>query len=165
MYTVNYELSCELAAEYPSAFKPNHCYENVFELVCTYEPGTEQKVLFCYVMSGGLYLRHAFCVVDGQIVEPLQHIREEMDVSSIVPVRELSVMEYEKLIIKDRRYDLFPSLYKKEIDIFNRDERLRDGLNPIDLSGLVTVAAKSPKDMMRILDEVSQGKGINIAAE
>lgn len=118
------------------------------------------RILFCYAFNKYFYYRHVFCVFQGEIIEPLEHIAQEIDIHRIITIKELSADEYYALIAADERYDLFPSLYNDEVQIFNDNKALMHELNPVDMNALVFPQAKTQENYLQLLADVQAGKGI-----
>lgn len=163
----NRELSEWAAKEYGHLFEIKGCYENVFRLatdVPELRPVSQLNILFCYMLgAGGFHYRHAFCLYDGQIVEPLLHLNmAEKNLDAIVPIKQMDMKEYHRLLLADGRYDLWNALQADGIQAFNAN---RMELNPVDLADIVSNVAKNSDDFLRIMHNAMNGQGIPFAGE
>lgn len=100
MYAYDPQLSIQLAKNHPELFEMRACYNNVYNMVMQHleelTPREKLRILFCYRKGNGdEYYRHAFCLFDGKLVEPLLYLdMSDYNRRSIVPIREMSVSEY-----------------------------------------------------------------------
>ena len=160
---LNEEISKFLEEHYGNLFEIHGCYENVFKIITGDVPELSQKdmkALFCYAYNGIYYYRHAFCMLEGEIIEPLGNVREELEVSKLIPISELMFKEYTALILKDKLYDLSLSLFPQEIKIINENKRQMAKINPVDANNIVARFAKTADDALLILHSLLSGTGI-----
>lgn len=160
----NHELSEWAASKYKHLFEVKQCYENVFRLateVPELQPQSKLSILFCYMPgAAGFHYRHAFCLYDAQIVEPLLHLNmETKNLNDIVPIKLMDTHEYFRLLISDGRYDLWKALRDDGIRAFNSSSMI---LNPVDLSDLVSSVIKSSDEFLLVMHSAMNGKGIYI---
>lgn len=141
MYAYNPQLSVLLSQKYSSKFQERACYDNVYQLITDYfeelQPSSKLRVLFCYRLgSDDIYYRHVFCVFDGQLVEPLLYLdMSDYNRERIVPVKELSYLEYLNLLVKDEQTSLRDSLYQDELEAV-RNSGIFRSMGAYDLSQL-----------------------------
>lgn len=79
MYAYDPQLSIQLAKNHPELFEMRACYNNVYNMVMQHleelTPWEKLRILFCYRKGNGdEYYRHAFCLFDGKLVEPLLYL-------------------------------------------------------------------------------------------
>ena len=79
MYAYDPQLSIQLAKNHPELFEMRACYNNVYNMVMQHleelTPREKLRILFCYRKGNGdEYYRHAFCLFDGKLVEPLLYL-------------------------------------------------------------------------------------------
>lgn len=118
------------------------------------------KALFCYAYNGIFYYRHAFCMLEGEIIEPLKNVREGLELNKLIPICELTFKEYADLILKDKKYDLSLSLFSQEMKVINENKEEMAKINPIDANAIVTRLTKTADDALLILQNLLSGKGI-----
>jgi len=164
MFQYSQELSEKIADKYKHLFEIKGCYENVFKLVNEVEelkPFSKLSVLFCYMPgAAGFYYRHAFCLYNNMIVEPLLHLNmKEKNLDDIVPIKLMAANEYIDLLLADGRYDLASVLKDDDIRAYNGSEI---PLNPVDLSDLVSSVTKSPDEFLLVMHSAMNGNGIYI---
>lgn len=124
-------------------------------------PLSSASALFCYACNvDDIYYRHAFCIFNGHIIEPLPHIAKGLRVERIIPIRDVKANEYFTHAVKDERFDLFPSLLQDEIAAFNENEILATHLNPVDMGELVRTVANTIDDYHRIMSGIQAGQGL-----
>ena len=162
--TLNLEVSKLIAERYSDLFQAKSCYENVYKLLTEdfpeLSPQKDLRVLFCYAHNGAFYYRHAFAVFQEEIIEPLENIRIGLDASKMIVICELSFKEYIGLTLKDKRFDLFPSLFQKELKLIDENKTQMTGLNPIDLCEIVRKLTKNANDSLTIVNSIHGGYGI-----
>lgn len=157
-------LSEKIAHKYARLFEKRQCYENVFKLVTgnieELKPPSKLSVLFCYIPgAAGLYYRHALCLYNNRIVEPLLYLNmEEKDPADIVPIRLMTEREYLDLILADGKYDLSDVLRDDDIRAFNSSSI---PLNPVDLSNMVASVTTSANEFLLVMHSAMNGKGIH----
>lgn len=168
---INTKLSERIANKYSDMFRIKGCYENVFQMIsrCLPEltPRDEVRVLYCYAYNGmySFYFRHAFCVLNDEIIEPLPNIREKVAADRTIPICELTIEEYSNLLLRDKRYDLFPSLLSQEVRAINKNKELAAALNPVDMSEIVGRLADNAGEFALIFQSILDGKGISPALQ
>ena len=153
------QLSEKIAREYRRLIEEHHCYENVYNMVTEsideLKPPSKLSILFCYRQGEDKrYYRHAFCLYDGKIVEPLLY--DDMDeehLSTIIPIRHMSVPEYLEMIEHDGTYGLKDVLYKDDLHVVDENGIFRR-LGLLDLSNLYRELESEPN--MSELDEVAE---------
>lgn len=105
-----------------------------------------------------VYVRHAFCLYDGALIEPLARLDvEHLDLERIVPIRKLDYDEYLDALVKDGYYDLAQTLLPDEIHAINNGGFIP---NLFDLSDLVNRIARTSQDFIAIWESVTSGAGI-----
>lgn len=120
MYAYDPQLSIQLAKNHPELFEMRACYNNVYNKVMQHleelTPWEKLRILFCYRKGNGdEYYRHAFCLFDGKLVEPLLYLdMSDYNRPSIVPIREMSVSEYLDLLCLERETPLRTVLQEEE---------------------------------------------------
>ena len=142
---LNEEISKFLEEHYGNLFEIHGCYENVFKIITGDVPELSQKdmkALFCYAYNGIYYYRHAFCMLEGEIIEPLGNVRESLKLDELISICELMFKEYTALILKDKLYNLSLSLFPQEIKIINENKKQMAKINPVDANAIVTRLAK-----------------------
>lgn len=159
------ELSNVISRDYKALFEVNRCYENVYRLmtedISAVPSHRITSTMFCYACNeDGIYYRHAFCLINDRIIEPLPHITHGLIVAGIIQIKNLTPSEYFTLAVKDERYDLFPSILQDEILAFNTHPILTTMLNPIDMGELVREVSPTITDYHRIMRDVQAGRGI-----
>lgn len=158
-YKFNRELSEKLSKKYARKIKQRQCYENVYILVSDRIPeliGKKVSVLFCFMPSKrmvGMYFRHAFMVVDGEIIEPLSYIdMDELD--KLVPIVEWDFWKYNEALLEDGKFDCWSILFEKEVAVLNESKII---LNPIEMSSMVNRVAQTSEMALRLLTAASNG--------
>lgn len=159
-------LSKSIHKRYPMLFRTKQCYQNVYHLLTSPIPEVQDSnklsALFCFVphqTAPDMYFRHAFCVYDDAIIEPLPRFDLNEDIlRSIVQIRHLPMEDYFDLLLKDKIYDLGMSLLEDELHVLNSNQI---NLNPVDLGYVVERCATNQADALRIFNEYASGKGIN----
>lgn len=168
MFQYSQSLSERIANKYGHLFEKRQCYENVFKLatsnITELNPSSKLSILFCYMPGAAdFHYRHAFCLYDGMIVEPLLHLNmQDKDLNSIVPIRLINMQEYYSLLVADGRYDLWNVLLKDNIQAFNNS---KINLNPVDLTDLVSCVTKSSDEFLHVMQSAMTGKGIHTLIE
>ena len=160
---LNEEISKFIEEQYGDLFETHGCYENVFKLITGDLPelfGNNMKALFCYAYNGIYYYRHAFCMIEGEIIEPLGNVREGLVLSKLIPISELMFKEYTALIMKVKLFNLNLSLFPQEIKIMNENKRQMAKINPVDANAIVTRLEKTADDALLLLQNLLSGKGI-----
>lgn len=164
MLQYSQSLSERIVNKYGHLFEKRQCYENVFKLatsnIAELNPSSKLSVLFCYMPgAAGFHYRHAFCLYDSMIVEPLLHLNmQAKDLNSIVPIRLMDMQEYYSMLVADGKYDLWNVLQKDNIRAFN-DNKIN--LNPVDLADLVSSVTKSSDEFLYVMYSAMEGKGIH----
>ena len=138
---INEELSRRITDKYGYLIEKKHCYENVYRLayrlIGELPKESTTSVLYCYIFCHGYYLRHAFYVVDGEIVEPLLHLIPDIEVERTITIAQFTIHEYNDMLLVDERFDLLPSLRKRELALLSENEELAAHINPIDLIDII----------------------------
>ena len=138
---INEEMSTQVAAKYGHLIEKKHCYENVyrlaFRLMGDLLEGRTASILYCYIFYHGYYLRHAFCVVDGEIVEPLLYLIPDIEQDKTIPIAQFTISDYNEMLLVDERFDLLPSLRERELALISENEELVAYINPIDLVDII----------------------------
>lgn len=141
MYAYHQQLSVIISEKYKEYFAEQACYDNVYHMVMEWmeelTPREKLRVLFCYRQGqDGRFYRHAFCLFDGQLIEPLLYLdMSEENRSSIVPIREMSIQEYLEMLCLEENTALRDTLYQYELDAV-KQYGIFERLNPLDLSNL-----------------------------
>ena len=157
------KLSEQLAEQYPNLFRPKGCYENVYQIVTRCRSLLPEQgkisVLYGYApFHNDVYVRHAFCLYDGALIEPLARLDgEHLDLERIVPIRKLDYDEYLDALVKDGYYDLAQTLLPDEIHAINGGAFVP---NMFDLSDLVNRIAKTSQEFITIWESITSGAGI-----
>lgn len=134
-------LSEKIAQKYSDLFQKQHCYENVYHMVTEdideLNPPSKLSVLFCYRPGkDNRYYRHAFCLYDGMIVEPLLYLdMSEENRSAIIPICFMSVPEYSEMVHMEGNHGLRNYLYPDDLRVVGESGIFRR-LGLIDLSSL-----------------------------
>lgn len=145
MYDYDPHLSIRLAQNHPDLFEMRACYNNVYHMVTGFleelAPRDKLRVLFCYRRGQGKqYYRHAFCVYDGKLVEPLLYLdMSDYNRRSIIPIREMSVSEYLDLLCQEAETQLRVTLHDDDLSAVRTH---KPQLNPFDLEKLQQVSGK-----------------------
>ena len=157
MYRLNTELSIEAEKHFGDNLQPKGCYENVYKQISSPFFNGTCEVLFCYLStqnSTPVVVRHAFLLVDGDIVEPLEHLREGLIVESIIQIAKLSHDEYLDHLLKGKRYDCWPILLAEEIEALAESHAI---INPFEASDFVSLFAKDATTGLMLLQAAQQG--------
>ena len=144
--------------QYAQLIEKNQCYSNVYHM-CFEVPeldGMEKNILFCFVYSAGVYIRHAFLICDGQIIEPLILLwnRGSVDLGQIIPIRLLDFMEYLDLLNKSGDYSLSEELLREEIITFKKHD-IR--LDVFETSYLAQRLSDTPRECAEKLNQIAAG--------
>ena len=138
---INEDLSTQIADKYGHLIEKKHCYENVYRmayrLIGELPEGSTTSVLYSYIFCHGYYLRHAFYVVDDEIVEPLLHLIPDIEVEKTITIAQYTIREYNEMLLADERFDLLPSLRERELALLSENEELAAFINPIDLIDII----------------------------
>lgn len=157
------EISEKLMEQYPGSFRPKGCYENVYQIVTRCRSLLPEQgkigVLYGYApFHNDVYVRHAFCLYDGALIEPLARLDvEHLDLERIVPIRKLDYDEYLDALVKDGYYDLAQTLLPDEIRAINGGAFTP---NMFDLSDLVNRLANTSQEFITIWESITSGAGI-----
>ena len=161
---LNEEISKFLEEHYGDLFETHGCYEYVLKLIIGEVPELSRnnmKALFCYAYDGIYYFCHAFCVVKGEVIEPLGNVRKSLEIDKLIPICELTFKEYADLILKDKKYDLSLSLFSQEMKVINENKEEMAKINSIEANTIVTRLTKTTDDTLLILQSLLSGKGIS----
>ena len=153
--TYSEDLSKLIYKKHKKHIKAKLCYNNTFWIATNFpfENPEKVKILFCYLGNSddndSWYIRHAFCVYDGQIIEPLPNIIVNDDViSDIVPIAFLDMDEYLDFLLEEDGLPALPkSLLQSDIDAYNNSDI---NLNPIDLTDIIVRFTKNQSEFIDI---------------
>lgn len=140
MYGYDAQLSIQLAKNHSDLFEMRACYNNVYNMVSHHleelTPWDKLRILFCYRKGNGeQYYRHAFCLFDGKLVEPLLYLdMSDYNRRSIVPIREMTVTEYLDLLCKEAETQLRTVLREDDLSAVRKHKL---NINPYDYSKLM----------------------------
>lgn len=151
-------LSQMVRERYPHFVRKHGRYENVYHMVSAIAELRRYhlQVAFCYLGFGGEAVRHAFCVADGNIVEPIQiQWLDTLEAfNHITVIRLLEREEYLAAVHHYGYYDLWEPLLKDEILTLKQN---RIEVNPVDLAALVARVSDTPGEMCEKLNHIATG--------
>ena len=158
MLEYNKQLSEKITHKYSSLIQEHHCYENAYNMVTEdideLKLPSKLSILFCYWRGeDNRYYRHAFCLYDGKIVEPLLYDKmDEEYLSTIIPIRYMTVPEYLEMVEQDGTYGLQDVLYQDELRVV-AENGIFQRLGLVDLSNLYREAEPEP-DMNELNEDM-----------
>lgn len=147
MFDFDVSLSNRIAKKYNNIIKENQCYKNVFDMVTDvteFRDTRKLKVLFCYrVGADGRYYRHAFCLYDDRIIEPMELDMSEENRWQMVVVKVLGLKEYFSLVTKEENPSLFVALHSFDVEALNAYGIWR-AISAYDASKVIEAAEEQP---------------------
>ena len=151
-------LSLFAREHYPGLIKEKDCYGNVYRMLDQVEElnAYHLHVLFCYIPIAGSYIRHAFCIADGYLVEPLCLPWSEnyKEMENIVVIRLLGQKEYLRAVIRYGYYDLFEPLLRDEVLAYMQHDM---DLNIVELVELVGRVSETREEFIEKMHQVRMG--------